>query len=133
MRTSNHCQYFLSLVVAGMKPYKNTKHISQRRSSFRCRRTGDERVGKSASKKKRRPDDQEDERASRVHSASPARIAEKAHWIEPDQETDDGNSGVPDEFGGYVGKHECSPVVSTTFALPVYPSKSAMMTLPHNQ
>jgi hypothetical protein len=103
-----------------MGPYKNTKHISQRGRGFCCRRTGDERVGKSASEEECRPDDQEDERASGVHSASPACIAEQAHWIEPDQETDDSDSGVPDEFGCHVGEHECSPVVRTTFSLPVY-------------
>jgi hypothetical protein len=82
-------------------------------------------MGQSASEKERRPNDQEDERASCVHSTSPACIAEQAHWIEPHQETDNGNSGVPDEFGGYVRKYECSPMVSTTFALPVYRFKSA--------
>jgi hypothetical protein len=60
-----------------------------------------------------------------VNSTGPACIAEQAHGIELHQETDNSNSSVPDEFGDHVGKHEYSPVVGTTFALPVNRLRSA--------
>ena len=57
-----------------------------------------------------------------MHGAGPSCVAEEAHGIKPDQEADDGDPGVPDEFGYYVGKNESSPVVCTAFALPVQES-----------
>ena len=54
-----------------------------------------------------------------MNGAGPSCVAEEAHRIEPDQETDDGDSSVPDELGYYVRKDESGPVVCTAFALPV--------------
>lgn len=82
-------------------------------------------MGERASKEESRPDDQEDKRAPSMHSTSPPCIAEQAHWIEPNQETDDSNAGIPDNFSYHIRKHECSPVVSTAFSLPVDRAQSA--------
>jgi hypothetical protein len=76
-------------------------------------------MGQSAAEKESRPYDQKNEGTSGVHSAGPSRVAEEAHWVEPHQEADDGDSSVPDKLGHDVGKDESSPMVSATFTLSV--------------
>jgi hypothetical protein len=69
------------------------------------------------------PYHQEDKSAPGMYSDSPPCVAEEAHGIEPHQETDNSDSGVPDEFSHNVGKDESGPVVCAAFAFPMQGSK----------
>ena len=55
-----------------------------------------------AAEEESRPNDQENKGASGMHGAGPSCVSEESHGIEPHQEADDGDSGVPNEFGYYV-------------------------------
>jgi hypothetical protein len=76
-------------------------------------------MGESTTEQKRRPDVQEDEGAPGVYGTSPSGVAEETHWVEPHQETDDCDSGVPGDLGHHVGEDKGGPVVGTTLSLPV--------------
>ena len=81
---------------------------------------------KSAAEEESCPDNKEDKSAPGVHGAGPSCVAEEAHWIEPDQETDDSDSGVPDKLSYYVRENESGPVVCAAFAFPMQRSKLVM-------
>lgn len=74
-------------------------------------------MGKAAAEEESGPDDQEHQRAPSMHSTSPLCVAEETHWVEPDQEADDRDSGVPDQLGKDVRQDKSGPVVSSAFSL----------------
>ena len=55
-------------------------------------------MSKSATEEESGPDDQEDKGAPGVYGAGPSCVAEETHGVVPHQETEDSDSGVPDEF-----------------------------------
>jgi hypothetical protein len=61
--------------------YKDPKYVSYCKGGFGSRCTGNERIGKSASKEECRPDHEEDKCAPSMHSARPSCITEQVHWI----------------------------------------------------
>lgn len=101
----------------------NSKDVAECRSGFGCRGSGDESVSESTAEQESRPNVQEDECAPRAHRTSPPGIPQEAHRVIPHQETEDGDSSVPDDLSHDVGKHKGGPVVSAAFAFPGYKSQ----------